>query len=95
MTHYKSIVKSRYLHKYLQAFGYNASIATNIANHTMNKKEFVKYKPPQSDKGTLEKLEGKGKQDKYEQAKVGAMSMDAKGMNQMSSSGKAAQEKRK
>lgn len=61
----------------------------------MDRKEFTSYKQPQSDKKTLEKLEGKGKQDKYQQAKVGAMSMDAKGMNQMSSSGKAAQDKRK
>ena len=61
----------------------------------MDKKEFTRYQQPQSDKETLKKLEGKDKAEKYEQAKIGAKRMDAASMNQLSSSGKAAQDKRK
>lgn len=63
----------------------------------MDKKEFTTYHQPKSDKKTLNTLESKdkAKEDKYQQAKIGAKSMDAKSINQLSSSGRAAQDRRK
>lgn len=63
----------------------------------MDRKEFTTYKQPQSDEKTLNTLEAKDKEkeDKYQQAKIGAKSMDTKTINQLSSSGNAARDKRK
>jgi len=63
----------------------------------MDRKEFTTYKQPQSDEKTLNALEAKDKEteSKYQQAKIGAKKMDAKSINQLSSSGNAARDKRK
>ena len=63
----------------------------------IDKREFASYKEPQSNKATLAKLESKDKkkEDKYEQAKIGVIGMDAKTINQQSSSGESARDRRK
>lgn len=48
----------------------------------------------QSDAETLKLLEGKDKDEEYEQAKIGLRKGDAKTFNQLSSSGEAAKSKR-
>ena len=59
-------------------------------------REFAVSQEKQSDKKTLKDLEGKDKEreEKYKQAAVAAKKGDAKTFNQLSSSGKAAQDKR-
>lgn len=63
----------------------------------MDRKEFTTYKQPQSDRKTLDALESKNKakDDKIQQAKIAAKKIDAKTMNQLSSSGRRAQDRRK